>query len=388
MLSHIFVTPNLMITGKNALQTAAEQFQKAGRRALIVTDPTMVEVGNVKLITDLLDRLTVGYAVFDGVTGEPTDNMVAAGKKAYLEGNCDFLIALGGGSPIDTMKAIGAMITNPGVITDYLGRTIPNAAPATIAIPTTAGTGSEATQFTIITDTKRDIKMLLKGEKLIPSVAIIDYRFSMTAPAKVTAATGIDALCHAIESYTSRKAQPISDLFAMDAVKKIFRFLPRAFENGKDEEAREAMSLAALEAGIAFNNASVTLVHGMSRPIGALFHVPHGLSNAMLLPNCLSFALPGTPKRFAELAVAIGASSVGMPDLEAGEAFIRKVRELCDKLRIDTPASFGIDRTRFFSSIGKMTEDALASGSPANTMREINAQDIKNIYESLWNEVK
>lgn len=377
-----------MITGKNALQTAAEHIQKAGKKALIVTDPTMVKVGNVKLITDLLDSLTIGYAVFDGVTGEPTDNMVAEGKKVYLDNKCDFLIALGGGSPIDTMKAIGAMITNPGVITDYLGKNIPNAAPTTIAVPTTAGTGSEATQFTIITDTKHDIKMLLKGEKLIPSIAIIDYRFSMTAPAKVTAATGIDALCHAIESYTSRKAQPISDLFAMEAVKKIFHYLPRAFDNGKDEEAREAMSLAALEAGIAFNNASVTIVHGMSRPIGALFHVPHGLSNAMLLPNCLSFALSGTPKRFAELAVAVGACSAGTPETEAGEAFIRKVRELCEKLKIDTPASFGIDRAQFFASIDKMTEDALASGSPANTIREVTAQDIKTIYESLWNEVK
>ena len=377
-----------MITGKNALQTAAVHIRKAGKKALIVTDPTMVKVGNVKRITDLLNSLTISYAVFDGVTGEPTDKMVAEGKKVYLDNKCDFLIALGGGSPIDTMKAIGAMITNPGVITDYLGKTIPNAGPTTIAVPTTAGTGSEATQFTIITDTKRDIKMLLKGEKIIPSMAIIDYRFSMTAPANVTAATGIDALCHAIESYTSRKAQPISDLFAMEAVKKIFYYLPRAFANGKDEEAREAMSLAALEAGIAFNNASVTIVHGMSRPIGALFHVPHGLSNAMLLPNCLSFALSGAPKRFAELAAAAGACKAGTPEMEAGEAFITKVRGLCEELKIDTPASFGIDRAKFFASIDKMTEDALASGSPANTIREVTTQDIKTIYESLWNEGK
>jgi alcohol dehydrogenase class IV len=239
-MSNVFVTPGLMITGENALDTAASHIAAAGTKALVVTDPTMVKVGNVKRVTDLLDSLSVGYAVYDGVTGEPNDNMVAEGKKAYLDNGCDFLIAIGGGSPIDTMKAVGAMITNPGEITDYLGKTISNAAPPTFAVPTTAGTGSEATQFTIITDTKRDVKMLLKGEKLIPSVAIVDYRFSMTAPPKVTAATGLDALCHAVESYTSRKAQPISDLFALEAVKKIFRYLPRAFENGGDEEARES----------------------------------------------------------------------------------------------------------------------------------------------------
>jgi alcohol dehydrogenase class IV len=387
-MSNVFVTPGLMITGENALDTAASHIAAAGTKALVVTDPTMVKVGNVKRVTDLLDSLSVGYAVYDGVTGEPNDNMVAEGKKAYLDNGCDFLIAIGGGSPIDTMKAVGAMITNPGEITDYLGKTISNAAPPTFAVPTTAGTGSEATQFTIITDTKRDVKMLLKGEKLIPSVAIVDYRFSMTAPPKVTAATGLDALCHAVESYTSRKAQPISDLFALEAVKKIFRYLPRAFENGGDEEAREAMSLAALEAGIAFNNASVTIIHGMSRPIGALFHVPHGLSNAMLLPNCLEFALPGAPKRFADLAFAIGACESGASQEEAGRAFLARVRELCGTLKIDTPASYGIDRAKFFASIEKMTQDALASGSPANTIREVSAQDIKTIYESLWNGVK
>lgn len=383
-MSNLFVTPGVMITGADALNSASEHLKKAGGKALIVTDPTMVKVGNVKLVTDLLDGLGKGYAVYDGVTGEPTDTMVREGKRIYLENGCDFLIAVGGGSPIDTMKAIGAMITNPGEITDYLGRTIPNAPPVTVAVPTTAGTGSEATQFTIITDTKRRIKMLLKGESLIPSVAVVDYRFSMTAPPKVTAATGLDALCHAVESYTSRKAQPISDLFAVDAVKKIFWYLPRAFENGSDEEAREAMSLAALEAGIAFNNSSVTIVHGMSRPIGALFHVPHGLSNAMLLPACLKFALPGAPERFAALAAAIGACPAGMSEAEAGAAFVRKTEGLCATLEIDTPASFGIDRAAYFESIDKMTEDAVASGSPANTIREVAAEEIREIYRSLW----
>ena len=160
-----------------------------------------------------------------------------------------------------------------------------------IAIPTTAGTGSEATMFTIITDTANNVKMLLKGACLIPDLAIIDPVFSISTPKSVTTSTGVDALCHAIEAYTSRKAQPFSDIFALSAIKRIFSNLPIVYEEPDNLEARKEMALAATEAGIAFNNSSVTLVHGMSRPIGALFHVPHGLSNAMLLERCMYFVL-------------------------------------------------------------------------------------------------
>lgn len=387
-MSYTFLTPKCILSGKNALESSTAYLQRYGDKALIVTDSTMVQVGNVRRLTDVLDGAGIRYAIYDQVNSEPVDTMVAAGKRIYQESACNFLIAVGGGSPIDTMKAIGAMITNPGDISDYLGKVIPNAAPPMVAIPTTAGTGSEATQFTIITDTRRDVKMLLKGPELIPLLAIVDYQFSMTAPAKVTAATGLDALTHAIESYTSRKAQPLSDMFALDAVKRIFRSLLQAFDNGNDEKARWDMALAALEAGISFNNSSVTIVHGMSRPIGALFHVPHGLSNAMLLPRCLTFALPGAVDRFAHLAEILNLRPAGMSDLEAGRAFIEAVTDLCRQLRIDTPSSFGIDRRKYFDSLDKMTEDALASGSPANTRREVGADDIKAIYQAVWNEVQ
>ena len=327
-MSYTFLTPKCILSGDNALESSAPYLQKYGGKALIVTDATMVRVGNIRRLTDILDAAGIRYAIDDQVNSEPVDTMVAAGRRLYREEGCDFLIAVGGGSPIDTMKAIGAMITNPGEIADYLGKIIPNAAPPMVAIPTTAGTGSEATQFTIITDTRRHIKMLLKGPELIPTLAVVDYRLSMTAPAKVTAATGLDALTHAIESYTSRKAQPLSDMFALDAVKRIFRSLRRAFDDGTDEKACRDMSLAALEAGISFNNSSVTIVHGMSRPIGALFHVPHGLSNAMLLPRCLTFALPGAVERFAHLAEILGLRQAGMSDTAAGRAFIEAVASL------------------------------------------------------------
>ncbi len=271
-----------------------------------------------------------------------------------------------------------------GEINDYLGKIIPNPIPPLVAIPTTAGTGSEVTQFTIISDTKRDIKMLLKGPYLIPKLAVIDPFFTLSAPPKVTSSTGLDALTHAIEAYTSKKAQPLSDIFAISAVKRIFKNLLKTYNNGKDTDARREMSIAALEAGIAFNNSSVTIVHGMSRPIGALFHIPHGLSNAMLLNNCLEFALKGAVERFCDLAKAIGTYKEGMTELEGGQSFINSVGKLCSDLNIQTLEEFGVDRNKYFRSLDKMAQDALQSGSPQNTRRNPQKEDIVKIYRSLW----
>ena len=198
---------------------------------------------------------------------------------------------------MDSMKAIGAVVSNGGSICDYMGKTIEHELPPTCTIPTTAGTGSEATKVSIITNTKTGVKMLLNDPKLMAKLAVIDPVFTLTAPPAVTAATGVDALTHAIEAYTSVKAFSMSDIYALSAVKRIFSNLYEVYINGTNVEARKEMAIAALEAGIAFSNASVTIVHGMSRPIGALFHVPHGLSNAMLLNVCLDFIKPGAESR-------------------------------------------------------------------------------------------
>ncbi len=334
------------------------------------------------------------YAVFAGVTGEPTDRMVEAGKAVWDQEKCDFLIAVGGGSPIDTMKAIGVVAVKGGSINDWYGKEITGTLPPMAAIPTTSGTGSEATQFTIITNTEADIKMLLKGRNLMPDMAVDDPRFTRTTPPAITAATGLDALCHAAEAYTSRKAQPMTDTLAVSAVKRIFKYLPvcYAVAEANDceaaisaEEAGMQMSLAALEAGIAFNNASVTVIHGMSRPIGALFHVPHGISNAMLLCACFAYVYREAADRFADLGRAMGAAGGEDTDLEAAEKFIRACRELCEFCRIPTPEEYGIDREEFLEKIPKMTRDALASGSPANTRKLLSEEDISTIYRSLLN---
>lgn len=419
-MSYQFIMPKQIFYGEGALEQAAPAIAGCGSKALIVTDPVMVKLKNVEAVLEMLAKAGVEYAVFDGVTGEPTDKMVEAGKAVWERESCDFLIAVGGGSPIDTMKAIGVAAVNGGSINDWYGKEITGTLPPMTAIPTTSGTGSEATQFTIITNTEADIKMLLKGRNLIPDIAVDDPRFTMTAPASVTAATGLDALCHAAEAYTSRKAQPMTDTLALSAVKRIFKYLPicyaaavKAAEPDRHEgdspavqagspaegnsavqavcpegeistaEARMQMSLAALEAGIAFNNASVTVIHGMSRPIGALFHVPHGVSNAMLLPACFAYVYREAAERFAHLGRAVGAADAQDGDMEAAGKFIRACGELCEFCHIPTPEQYGIDREAFLEKIPKMTQDALASGSPANTRRELSAEDITAIYKSL-----
>lgn len=379
-----FIVPGQIVTGPGALDLAADTLGALGKKALIVTDEMMIKLGNCAKVEQALKDRGVAYAVFSGVTGEPTDKMVEAGLKAYRDNACDFLVGLGGGSALDSMKAIGVLSGYKGKISDFMGKVIELEMPPMAAIPTTAGTGSECTQFTIITDTEKDIKMLLKGKCLMPGLAVIDPQFTMTAPPRITASTGLDALCHAVEAYTSRKAQTMSDVFALSAVKRIFRALPTAFHNGNDQEARVEMSIAALEAGIAFNNASVTLIHGMSRPIGALFHVPHGLSNAMLMKVCLSFALEGAYDRFAALGRAIGAAQASDPDRAAAEKFLSALTALTQELETPTPEQYGIGREEFFTVIPKMARDAMDSGSPQNTLRDMSQAQVEELYRQLW----
>lgn len=383
-MAYTFSIPGRILGGPDALRDAVATMAGKGLKALVVTDDTMVRLGTLDRLTGELKAQGIDFAVYSGANTEPTDLIVNAGLDVYRRERCGFLIGMGGGSALDTMKAVGAMAANPGKLSDYMGKEIPNPIPWTIAIPTTAGTGSECTQFTIITDTQNDVKMLLKGRVLLPDVAVLAPEFSASAPPKITASTGLDALTHAIEAYTSRKAQPLTDTLALSAVKRIFSNLPKAFTDGSDMAAREQMAVAALEAGISFNNSSVTLVHGMSRPIGALFHVPHGISNAMLLGVCLDYAQSGAYERFATLGRAVDPALTALSDPEAAGAFIGKVRVLCDFCQVPTLEGYGIDRERFMANLDKMASDALQSGSPANTRRTPDHSDIVALYKALW----
>ncbi len=377
-----FYVPAHIITGSGALDSAD---LKLGKKALIVADPMMVKLGNVDKVKAVLEKQGVEYGEYTNITGEPTDIMVEEGINKYKETSCDFLIAIGGGSPIDTMKAIGAVIGNGGQIDDYMGKTIEKKTPTLVAIPTTAGTGSEATQFTIINNTKQNIKMLLSGKVLIPSIAIIDPQFTLTAPKSVTAATGLDALCHAVESYTSRKAQALSKSFSVSAIKRILKYLPICYEDGSNTKAREEMSIAALEAGIAFNNSSVTIIHGMSRPIGALYHVPHGLSNAMLIKECFSFALDGAYKEFGDLAKEVGVAPNTDDDITAAKKMLEAINNLVETCKVSTLQEFGVDKQDFINNIPKMAKDAIDSGSPGNTLKKCTKEDLEEIYLKVIN---
>jgi alcohol dehydrogenase class IV len=354
-----------------------------GGKALLVADAMMEKLGNVAKARELLRSNGVGCAVFAGVNAEPTDGVVTEGLAAYRREGCDFLIAIGGGSPIDAMKAIAMLAALGGTPAEHFGKRIDAPLPPMAAIPTTAGTGSEATQFTIVTDTARGVKMLLKGPSLLPGAAIVDPAFTLTAPPAVTAATGLDALCHCIEAYTSRKAQPLSDTFALSAARRIFGQLGRAYAKPDDIEARTQMAVAATEAGIAFNNSSVTLIHGMSRPIGALFHVPHGLSNAMLMETCLSYAAEGAEDRFADIARFCGMADKRDDERAAAQKLLEALSALLRDLQVPTLAGHGIRKDDFLAAIPKMAADAMASGSPGNTLRKTDADDIASLYARL-----
>ena len=380
-----FFVPGSILTGTGALESAKNTLKRMGKKALIVTDPMMVELGNCGKVEQVLTDAGIPFSVFSSITGEPTDVMVKEGLARYQSEGCDFLVGLGGGSPLDTMKSIGVLASDGGDdITVYMGREITAKVPPMVAIPTTAGTGSEATQFSIINDTKNHVKMLLKGKVMLPELAIVDPQFTMTAPPKVTVNTGLDTLCHAVEAYTSRKAQTMSDVFAVSAVKRIFKYLPVAFKDGKNEEARVEMSIAALEAGIAFNNASVTLIHGMSRPIGALFHIAHGMSNAILMNVCLRFAVSGAYDRFGRLGREIGAAGAGDDDQTAAEKFLAALDSLTAELQAPTRASAGVNKEEVLGYVDKMAHDAMVSGSPQNTMRDMTVEDVKELYRQLW----
>lgn len=383
-MAYEYTLPAHIIVGEKALEKAGHFFKSFGKKALIVTGKHVVKSEMMQELKETLSRLGISYVIFDGITGEPTDVMIEEGVKVYQENACEFCIGIGGGSPLDSAKAIAAMTVNEGSIADYNGKVMTKEIPPVAAIPTTAGTGSEATMFTIITDTKKGIKMLLKGEVLIPKLAIVDPAFTISSPTNVTAATGLDALTHAVEAYTSKKAFCMTDTLALSAVKRIFKYLPVAYKDGTDLKAREEMAVAALEAGICINNSSVTLVHGMSRPIGALFHVPHGISNAMLLTTCLSFALDGAYKRFAELGRVIGAATRQEDDEAAAKEFIEELTRLCHTCGVPTLEAYGIEREAFFAAIDKMSQDAVDSGSPGNTRKPVTVEDIKKLYQALW----
>jgi alcohol dehydrogenase len=354
-------------------------------RALIVTDKMMVKLGYASSIQAVLQQHDIACDVFDDTVPEPTVASIQTGVTTVKNADYDCIVALGGGSPIDSAKAIAILAKYGGVMQDYrFPRMVTEQGLPLIAIPTTAGTGSEVTKFTIITDETNDEKMLCVGIGFMPVAALVDYQLTMSLPPRTTADTGIDALTHAMEAYVSKKANAYSDSQAIAAIKLIGPNLRKVYKNGNDEKAREAMMLGATLAGIAFSSASVALVHGMSRPIGAFFHVPHGLSNAMLLPSVTAFSISAASARYADCARAMGIATEQDNNDEANQKLLVELNALNDELAVPTPFEFGIERDDFFEVCQTMAEQALASGSPANNPIEPSIDEIIEIYQKLW----
>jgi len=385
-MAALITTPRLMAVGGGALADLPSLMARLGlSRPLIVTDPYIAGSGILDRATGLLDTAQIAWSVFSDTVSDPTTEVIGIGAQLLRDGEFDSLVAIGGGSSIDTAKGMSVLFANGGHLRDYkVPAEIPRLGPPIIAIPTTAGTGSEVTRFTVVTDTETDEKMLIAGLACCPAAAIVDYELTLTMPLRLTADTGIDSLTHAIEAYVSRRANPFTDGLAKNAMGLIARHIRAACAEPQNRAAREAMMLGATTAGMAFSNASVALVHGMSRPIGAFFHVPHGLSNAMLLPEITAFSAPAALERYADCARAMGVAEEGEGSQAAVARLLDELRRLNDDLKVPTPRAYGIDRSRYDELLPVMASQALASGSPANNSRVPTAEEIIELYRRVY----
>ncbi len=385
MVATILVPP-IMEIGAGAVQRLGAVLARLGvRRPLLVTDPFMRDAGHADRLLAPLRAAGIDAGLFADTVPDPTTDVIGVGAALLRDGGYDGMVALGGGSPIDTAKAMAVLAANGGQMRDYkVPNPIPTPGMPVVAVPTTAGTGSEVTRFTVITDTQTDEKMLIAGPGLVPAAAIIDFELTLSCPPRLTADTGIDALTHAIEAYVSVKASPFTDAMAIAAMGRIAPWIREACADPSSHPARENMMLGATLAGIAFSNASVALVHGMSRPIGAFFHVPHGLSNAMLLPAVTAWSLPGAITRYADCARAIGAADPGQDDESAARELVQALRRLNADLNVPTPREYGIDPARWEGLLVTMAEQALASGSPANNPRVPGVAEMVALYRESW----
>ena len=378
--------PRIVHIGAGACSKISQVLQELNcKKPFLVTDTMMVQLGYCKNVTSQLLENNIETVVFADTVPEPTVSSVEAGLRAIQQEQYDCIIALGGGSPIDSAKAISILQCYGGAMSDYkVPVQIENQGLPVIAIPTTAGTGSEATSVMVITDELSGEKMLCMGSGLTPAAALVDYELTLSVPPRTTADTGIDSLTHAIESYVSRKANPFTDSVALTAMQTIFANIRTACAEPDNREARAAMMLAATQGGIAFANASVTLIHGMSRPIGALFHVPHGLSNAMLLPEVTAWSVDHAEGRYAQCARYMGIAQEGDSDSTATSKLVEGLRQLNRDLSVPTPRAYGISESSWFDSLEMMAQQALDSGSPANNPRVPESADIVALYHQVW----
>jgi alcohol dehydrogenase class IV len=372
-----FRIPATIHYGAGALGELGPTARQLGvSHVLLVTDAGMVQMGVAGQAQRLLEAAGVRVTVFDGVQPDPTLHNVEAGLALLRRDSCDGIVAVGGGSPMDCAKAVSVRQANPQSLHEFMGmEKVPRAGPPVIAVPTTAGTGSEVTRVMVLTDTERDVKMMIASRHCVCAAALVDPMLTVSMPKALTAAVGVDALTHAIEAYVSRRAQPMTDLLALSAIRLIAYNLRTAYQDGGNLEARSAVMLGAMQAGMAFSNASVALVHGMARPLGACFHLTHGISIAVLLPTVTEFSVAAAPERYARIAGEMGEEDI-----------VAALRSLDRDVNIPSLRGLNIEEGRYAALLEKMAGDALASGSPANNPRLASAGEIVALYRRIYSE--
>src|SRR5512133_2262677 len=365
--------PQDLLIGGGASDDLAEHVARIGiERPLVVSDRFLLDKGPAG---PLVERLQPG-ATLDNVNGA---------LEALREHEADGVVAIGGGSPMDTAKAAAVAFANPGDVRDYAGyNPVPGPGLPLAAVPTTAGTGSEVTRVAVITDTDRDVKMMMLDGNVMARVAISDYKLTISTPAALTSWVGVDSLTHAIEAYVSTKATVLTDMLALQAARLIGAHLRRAVSAPDDEQAREAMMLGATLAGAAFSNASVALVHGMSRPIGAHFHLAHGLSNALLLPTVTRFSVAGAPARYATVAREMDLAGAEDSDEVACERLVEELEALNADLGIPSLSGAQVDREHFERVVQDMAQAALDSGSPGFNPQPATKDEIVELYRLAY----
>ena len=373
--------PSVNLMGAGSVAEVGKQAKiLGGSKALVVTDKPLMSTGIVEKVTQLLKSSKIDSVIYDGVQPNPTVKNVEEGIDIYKNEKCDVIIAVGGGSAIDCAKGVGIIITNGGSIKDYEGLDMSEKPmPPFIAINTTAGTASEMTRFTIITDTDRHVKMAIVDWHVTPNVSINDPELMLSMPVFLTAATGMDALTHAIEAYVSINATPLTDSVAMKAIELISQYLRPAVANGSSLEARDKMAYAEFLAGMAFNNAGLGHVHAMAHQLGGFYNLPHGVCNAVLLPHVEKFNLIACPDRFVDIAIALGEEVDGLSDMEAADEALEAIKRLSEDVGI--PAGLkelGVKE----EDMPILAENAMKDACGLTNPRKATEKEIIQIYKN------
>ncbi|MBI6038262.1 L-threonine dehydrogenase [Clostridium perfringens] len=379
-MSYKFFMPAISLMGADCLKDAGDQVGELGfKKALIVTDKVLGQIGIVKKVTDVLDNKNIEYAIYDETKPNPTVKNVNDGLSLLKEKECDFVISLGGGSAHDCAKGIALLATNGGEIKDYEGvdKSKKPQLPM-VGINTTAGTGSEMTLFAIITDEERHIKMALVDKHLTPIIAVNDPMLMLAMPKSLTAATGMDALTHAVEAYVSTAATPITDACAEKAIELISNYLVNAVENGQDVEARDMMAYAEYLAGMAFNNASLGYVHAMAHQLGGFYNLPHGVCNAILLPHVQEYNKATSASRLAKIAKIMGGNIEGLTDEQGAELCIDMIKSLSQTIGI--PEGLGVLGVKE-SDFETLATNALNDACSLTNPRKGNLEEVIAIFK-------